>query len=98
MKNILRALLIAAAALTAASVFNHPSASVLDNGTMLAFGTPLPLCPPACPAASCPQTRHKARFRRAAPAAPAGVPGPLSAGLRPVGPSGFHREGQAEKI
>jgi len=48
-KNILRALLIAAAALTAASVFNHPSASVLDNGTMLAFGTPLPVCPPVCP-------------------------------------------------
>jgi hypothetical protein len=48
-KNILRALLIAAAALTAASVFDHPSASVLDNSTMLAFGTPLPLCPPVCP-------------------------------------------------
>jgi hypothetical protein len=48
-KNILRALLIAAAALTAASVFNHPSASVLDNSTMLAFGTPLPVCPPVCP-------------------------------------------------
>jgi hypothetical protein len=48
-KNILRALLIAAAALTAASVSNHPSASVLDNSTMLAFGTPLPICPPVCP-------------------------------------------------
>jgi hypothetical protein len=48
-KNILRALLIAAAALTAASVFNHPSASVLDNGTLLAFGTPLPVCPQVCP-------------------------------------------------
>jgi hypothetical protein len=48
-KNILRVLLIAAAALTAASVFNQPSASVLDNSTMLAFGTPLPICPPVCP-------------------------------------------------
>ena len=49
MKNILRALLITAAALTAASVFNHPSASVLDNSTLIAFGTPLPICPPVCP-------------------------------------------------
>jgi hypothetical protein len=48
-KNILRALLIAAAALTAASAFNHPSASVLDDGAMLAFGTALPVCPPVCP-------------------------------------------------
>jgi hypothetical protein len=48
-KNILRALLITVAALTAASVFNHPSASVLDNSTLIAFGTPLPVCPPVCP-------------------------------------------------
>lgn len=49
MKNILRALLLTAAALTVASLFNTPSASVLDNTTMIAFGTPLPICPPVCP-------------------------------------------------